>query len=263
MSLLVFLLGVFGGLIAGTLGIGGGILFVPLLMYGPLFFGLPGLSMKTIAGLTIVQSLVGSASGFIVHRRQGAVHRDLVLWMGTSLLAGSFAGGFLSKFVSSDLLSAVFAGLALAATVLMLLPTREEDGGEAGAVPEIPFHKPRAVGLAVVVGFFGGLIGQGGSFLIVPLMIHVLKIPTRITLGTSLSMVLMGSAAGVAGKILGLQVDFSLALALVAGAFPGAWVGAVLSHRTRPAVLRRSLAVVIGLAAVKMWADVIRAFWQA
>ena len=66
----LFTLGLIGGLFSGLLGIGGGIIMVPLLLYVPSLIGLEALSMKTVAAITIVQSMAGSFSGLVVHKKK-------------------------------------------------------------------------------------------------------------------------------------------------------------------------------------------------
>ena len=71
MALTVLLIGIVGGMLSGLLGIGGGIVTAPLLLYLPRFFGLEPLSMHAIGGLTISQALFASLFGGIAHWRSG------------------------------------------------------------------------------------------------------------------------------------------------------------------------------------------------
>ena len=223
----------------------------PLLLYLPTLLGIGDLGMREVAGLTMVQGLVGALSGVFRHRSYGFVNNSLVLTMGTSIALSSLAGAVISKYVSPQALLAVFALLALVAAILMLIP-RRGDGDEISS-DEVDFNRPLAVLVSVSVGFLGGLVGQGGAFILIPLMLYVLKLPTRVTIGSSLGVVLFSAAAGFVGKLGTGQVDLVLALALVAGAIPGAQLGGYVSKRASTKALRGILAALIGLSAINIW----------
>jgi uncharacterized membrane protein YfcA len=76
-------------------------------------------------------------------------------------------------------------------------------------------------------------------------------------IGTSLWIVVVASAAGLIGKAITGQIDWSLALALLAGALPAGMLGAVVSRRTRPSRLATVLGLMIALVALGMWIDVL------
>ncbi len=248
----VAIFGLVVSFLSGLLGIGGGIIMAPLLLYGPPLLGIGQLDMKTVAGLTIVQGLLASVSGVISHRRSGNVSRQLVICMGTAIILGSLSGAIFSQFVDAHVLLGIFAGLAALAAALMLLPKRDQEDSAEGRVV---FRRPLAIVISLSVGFLGGMVGQAGAFILVPLMLYVLKLPTRITIGSSLGIVLCSSFAGFLGKLTTGQIPLSLALALALGAVVGAQAGGLVSKRMTPRVLRTSLALVIAVAALRMWAD--------
>ncbi len=247
--LLLVLLGFGGGLLSGMLGIGGGIIMTPLLLY------VAGLDMRAVAGLTIVQSLFSASCGVLVHRKFKHVHWGLLAYMGAATLAASLAGAVASRYVSGQLLLALFAALAVVAAGLMFVPTRDGDGEATSDA--VSFNRGMALGVACSVGFLGGMVGQSGAFILIPVMLHVLRVPTRVTIGTSLGVVLCAAAAGTAGKVLTGQVPYGLAAALVAGTLVGAQAGARLSHKIPARALRAALALLIALTAVKMWWDIL------
>ena len=245
----VLLLGLGVSFFSGLLGIGGGIIMTPLLLYVPSLLGLGHLGMREVAGLTMVQGFVGALSGLVKHRDYGFVNRDLVLNMGVAIGLSSLFGAVLSKYVGQDTLLAIFALLALIAAGLMLVSREEGEDGATG----IEFNRPLAISISIAVGFLGGLVGQGGAFILIPLMLFVLKLPTRITIGSSLGIVLFSAAAGFVGKLGTGQIILPLALALVVGAVPGAQLGSYVSKRVSTRALRGVLAALIGLTAVNMW----------
>lgn len=250
LALLVLALGLLGGIASGVLGVGGGIVMAPALLYVPPLLGAGAFSVKEVTGLTIAQGLLACLSGTLGHGRRGCVSRKLVLTMGPAVLAGALAGAALSSLVAGRVLMLLLATLAGAAAALMWLrrPDAEEEGGSLNA--------PLAALLALSVGFLGGMVGQGGSFLLVPLMLHVLKVPTRVAIGSNLALVLLSSAAGLAGKLATAQVPLLAAGMLGIGTVPGAQVGSFLSHRVPARALRTALGVVVGISALALvWAS--------
>lgn len=248
----LFSLGLTGGFFSGLLGIGGGIILVPLLLYVPSLLGLAAVPIKTAAGITMVQSLAGAFSGLMAHRKNNFVHRSLVLYMGAASITGSLVGSVLSKQMKGDLMLGVFAGMALVATVMMLIPTKEED---EVPVDLVTFNPLLASGVGLGVGFLGGIVGQGGAFILIPLMLFVVKIPTRIALGSSVAISFLSALAGFLGKWGTGQIPFEMTSVLVAGAVLGAQAGVRLSKLLHTSSLRIILCVLIAGTALKMWVE--------
>ncbi|MDP4127681.1 MAG: sulfite exporter TauE/SafE family protein [Bacillota bacterium] len=250
----LFALGLIGGFFSGLLGIGGGIIMVPLLLYVPSLIGLATISMKTAAAITIVQSMAGSFSGLVVHKKNNFVHTKLIVYLGSGVVFGSLLGSYFSKQIQGEVMLGIFASMALVATVLMFLPTKKDDDLPVDA---IKFNKYFAFFVALVVGILGGIVGQGGAFILIPLMLYVLKIPTRIALGSSVAITFLSALAGFIGKWGSGQIPFVMAIVLVAGALIGAQLGGRLSNRLQTASLRTILSVLIAFTALKMWFELI------
>lgn len=247
-------LGFLGGVLSGWLGIGGGIVMAPLLLYVPPLVSGAALDMKGVAGLTMAQGFFAALSGVIAHRRHGAVCKRLVAYMGVSTLVGSAAGSVSSQFVQPGLLEGIFAALALVAAGSMFLPKEEGRIQDAEAVA---FHKGLALVVPLILGFLLGMVGQAGAFILIPVMLYLLKIPTRIAIGSSLGVVFLSASAGLFGKLITGQVPLLPAVALVLGALAGAQVGGYFSVRTRTETLRHVLAFVIAFVALGIWYDLL------
>lgn len=246
----LFILGLIGGFFSGLLGIGGGIIMVPLLLYIPSLLGLTAINMKMAAGITMVQSLAGSLSALLIHRSNRFVHRSLVVVMGSSSLAGALVGSVWSKQLSGNTMLGIFAGLALLASVLLFFPVHNDN--EEIELADIGFSKTPAVLIGLVVGLLGGIIGQGGAFLLIPLMLYILRIPTRIALGSSVAISFLSASAGFLGKWSTEQIPFLLAIVLASGAVLGAQAGGKVSTKVRTSTLRAILAVLIAGTALRM-----------
>lgn len=250
LHILVGLLGLATGFISGLLGIGGGIIMAPLLLYVPPLLGAPAFSMKTVAGLTIVQGLTACVSGALTHRKFHFVSGRLTGWMGSTIFAAALIGGAGSDYFPNRLLLVIFALLALVAAVLIFVPTASDC--EAPTVESFSFSRPRAVFAAGSVGILGGLVGQGGSFVLIPLMTSFMQIPTRIAIGSNLAIIFLSSLAAFIGKALTGQILWQLALPIILTVIPAAYLGSQVSRRVPVTKLRLLLAACIIGAALKI-----------
>ncbi len=250
LAITLLALGLAGGFFSGWLGIGGGIIMAPLLLYVPSWLGVGELDMKTVAGLTVVQSLFATGSGVLVHRRFRFVSRPLVLWAGVPVALSAFAGALLSGSASAELLLGIFAAMAIIAAGLMFIPKREPEDEPRAA--DVSFNHGLTTAIFLCLGFIGGLVGQTGAFIIIPVMLYILRIPTRTTIGSSLGVVFLAGIAGTLGKALAGQIDYAMALFLVVGAVAGAQAGGYMSQSTGRATLRHILALLIAAAALRI-----------
>ena len=249
-------LGFAGAFASGLVGVGGAIVMIPLLLYVPPLLGVGSLDIKTVAGVTMAQVLTASVMGAWTHGSGAMLHRRLALWGGVAMALGSLAGAVGSRFVGGRVLLVVFALMATAALLLMFIAP-VEPGPEAGG-KTMPFNRAGAVGIPGAVGVMSGLVGAGGAFLLMPVLIGVMRVPVRLSIGTSLAMAGAGALLGFVGKLVTGQVPFIAAAAVVAGSVPGARIGARLSRRAPVSVLRWVLGAVIALVALRVWIDVLQ-----
>ncbi|MDP2646609.1 MAG: sulfite exporter TauE/SafE family protein, partial [Desulfobacterales bacterium] len=222
-----------------------------LLLYVPPLFELEPLSMRIVAGLTIIQGLLACVSGALSHLQFHMVSGRLSLYMGISIFMAAMAGSAGSSYVSNEILLFLFACLALSAALLMLLPVRKDS--EKPDVERLTFQRWRAVTAASGVGLLGGLVGQGGSFILIPLMTSFVKIPTRIAMGSNLAIVLLSTIAGFIGKAATGQIAWMLAIPIALTVVPATYVGSLVSRRVPVPGLRKALAALIAIAAIRIW----------
>ena len=248
-------LGLVTGFLSGLLGIGGGIVMAPLLLYVPPLFGFEPLPMRIVAGLTRAQGLLGCLFGALSHRQFRFVSDRLALYMGTCIFFAALVGGAGSSFVSNEILLFIFSSLALSASFLMLIPVKEDD--ENPDVEHLTFSRLRAATTASGVGLLGGLVGQGGSFILIPIMTSFVKVPTRIAIGSNLAIVLLSSVAGFVGKAATGQIEWLMVIPLGLTVIPAVRGGSIVSRRISVRWLRRALAVLIAVAAIRMAVSVL------
>jgi uncharacterized membrane protein YfcA len=255
LGLTLFLLGAFGGFVAGLLGVGGAVVMIPLLLYVPPLLQVGQLDMKAIAGVTMVQVFVAAMSGMLAHRRTQTVRGELVWIGGASMALGSLGGALASARASHDFLLLVFALMTTAAIGLVLLSM--ESFGLLRFAETERWSRRRVALVSLAVGASAGLVGAGGAFLLVPLLTVVVGVPLRVTIGSSLGITALAATAGLAGKAVTGQIPWVLAGIVSAGAVPGAQLGAYVSRRLPTRVLRAALFLVVTATAIGAWWDLL------
>ncbi|MBF0344066.1 MAG: sulfite exporter TauE/SafE family protein [Nitrospirae bacterium] len=253
--IVLFAIGVVGAFVSGLLGLGGAIILVPMLLYVPPAVGAGVLTMKQIAGITIIVVFASALSGLFVHNKNRLVHKRLVIVMGIIAAISAFAGAVYSKQSSNSTLLAIFAFMAAFAALIMLIPKKETN--DDIDIEKIEFSKTGAILIACVIGFIGGMVGAPGAYIFTPMMIYVLRIPTRVAIGSTLGIAFVASISGAIGKLVTGQVPLLLTASVVLGAVPAARLGAKFTKKIPVQTLRRALAAVIAYAAIRMWWDIL------
>ncbi|MGG4491509.1 sulfite exporter TauE/SafE family protein [Metabacillus idriensis] len=250
----IFLIGFIGSYISGMLGIGGSIIKYPMLLYIPPLFGLAAFSAHEVSGISAVQVFFATIGGVWAYRKGRYLNKTLIIYMGASILIGSFIGGFGSKTMSEEGINLFYGILALIAAIMMFIPKK---GIDDIPLDQVTFNKWLAAVLALIVGVGSGIVGAAGAFLLVPIMLVVLKIPTRMTIASSLAITFISSIGATVGKITTGQVDYYPALIMVAASLIASPLGAIAGKKVNTKVLQIILAVLIFATAVKIWMDIL------
>jgi uncharacterized membrane protein YfcA len=248
-------IGFVGAFVSGLVGVGGAIVLIPLLYYLPPALGVGRLDIKAVAGVTMVQVLAATVVGGWTHGRHAQVHWSLAWTGGLAMAAGALVGAVASRHVEARVMLTVFALMATVALALMVLPAAHA-ADDAPATPG-PFHRPLAVGCTSVIGLLAGLLGAGGAFLTLPVLIVLLRVPMRLAIGTSLVMTAMSATMGTLGKLATGQVPMAPTASVVAGALVGARVGAELSQHAPTPLLHGLLAAAIAAVTLRVWGEVL------
>ncbi len=240
-SILVVAASVVIGLTLGMLGGGGSILTVPVLVY------LAGVQPKPAIAMSLVVVGVTSAVALISHARAGRVRWRTGVLFGTAGMVGAYSGGRVAQYLPGSVLLIAFAAMMLVTAVAMIRAGQGRSG--AADRPQMRLAVLKIAAEGVGVGLATGLVGAGGGFLVVPALVLLGGLSMPAAVGTSLLIIAMKSAAGLAGYLHSVSIDWRLTAAVTAGAVVGSLAGSRLTGRVRPEMLRRAfgwLVIVMG-----------------
>jgi len=215
------------GLLLGLLGGGGSILTVPVLVY------LAGQDPDAAIPASLFVVAVTSAVALIPHARAQRVQWRIGLAVGIAGLVGAYAGGRLAAHLPATVLLAGFGLLMAAAAAIMIRSCRRplRVAPHTGRLPVL-------LALGIGVGLVTGLVGAGGGFVIVPVLVLLAGLPMTAAVGTSLLVITLQAAAGLAGHLQHTTIDWTLAVAVTGLAVVGALAGARLATRIPAQLLR-------------------------
>lgn len=270
MSLLISVIGVaigagvIGGVLAGLLGVGGGIVIVPALYFAFGALGIPaGMAMQIAVGTSLATIIFTALSSSWGHFKRGAVDFALLRKWAPWLLIGVIAGSHLGGAISGHVMMAVFAIVALGVGIDMMLRRSKTD-----TVRE--FSPPVWAGLGVISGGISALMGIGGGTVCVPIL-SLLGYDIRRAVGTSAA---IGVIIGLPGAIVyawsglgqtGLPpfsvgyVNLLTAAVIVPLSTTFAQLGARLAHTIPPRALRLCFGVFLILTGARMGLDLLTA----
>lgn len=248
-------IGMLAGFLAGYLGIGGGIVVVPALIW--LFARNPqlaGMASQMAVATSLATMLVTSLSSLLAHHRKGSVAWPVVGLLGPGLFAGAIGGAILATRVSSRGLAMIFGIFAFLAGLQMIL------GRTAVNRKPLPGRIP-AMFTGVSMGAISSLVGIGGGSLTVPWMLWHGRSAQQavataaacgypIAIGGTLSFLLLGGSAG-AGYITG-YINWAAFAGIAVVSLFSAPLGAAAVHRSRPQVVKRIFGLFLLLVGVRL-----------
>jgi uncharacterized membrane protein YfcA len=248
------------GFMAGLLGIGGGMVMVPMLTWVFAAQGFPAEHVLHVAlGTSMATIFFTSLSSMRAHHRRGAVDWKIALGISPGILAGSFATALVAGFLPTRTLAVLFTGLVFYASISMFFDMQ----------PKTTRALPGAVGLFTAgsaIGVAASLLAAGGAFLTIPFLAWC-SVPLRRAIGTAAAVGFPIAIAGSAGYVLqGLHASglpagalgyvYLPALALIAvTSMLFAPLGARTAHRLPVKRLRMIFALVMFGLALRMLAS--------
>jgi hypothetical protein len=240
--ILPFLFGLLAGALGGLMGVGGGILLVPLLTH------VLRRPQHEAHGTSLAFIIATSLAATALYVRQEHVQVPLAAFLAVGAVPGVLLGARLARAMSARRLRQAFGLLLLATAIRILaLPPQPE---AAGAL----WPPALEIGLGAVAGVLAGLLGVGGGIIIVPVLVLAQRVEQHTAQGVSLLMILPTALVGAVSHARHGHVATRLLPPLMIGGAAGAVGGAFLADRIHAAALSRLFAVLLlPVAAQMIW----------
>lgn len=257
-TLLIFvLLGVFAGILAGLLGIGGGLVIVPILVFTLPPLGIPQEHLMHIAlGTSLASIIFTSISSMRSHNKRGAVRWDIFKAITPGIILGTFLGSLSTSFMNTNFLKGIFVVFLYYVASQMLF----------GLKPKASRQVPGSKGMFTagsVIGIFSSLVGIGGGTLSVPFL-TMCNVVIHTAIGTAAAIGLPIAIAGTIGYVwtgLGTEglpsycvgyVYLPALIGIVSASMLTAPIGVRLAHSLPVNKLKKIFAVLLIVVATRM-----------
>jgi len=241
-------LGFAAGVLGSIIGLGGGIIIVPVLT----FFGFPPALAASNSIFAVFSNAIASSISYAKQRR---IEYSIGLKLGLLSIPGTIVGAYASSEITPSIFKILFALILISASIY-IFSKRKIESKNYNLSKQIMIL---AIGASFFAGIISGLFGVGGGIIFVPLMVIAMGLSMKNAAPTSQFILLFASGSAlVTHTILG-HPDFYQALLLASGAFVGGLVGARLSLEIKENSLKILISIVMIGAAVKLFIDSLEA----
>jgi uncharacterized membrane protein YfcA len=247
LPLILLLIGLLVGFFSSLLGLGGGVILVPILILGF------GLTTHNAVSTSLVAVLATAASASLEYARQKRIVFRLGLLTIAATIPGAFLGADISQYVSSRMLAAIFSAIVICLGFIMLFGQEPKGGSDHPNTKRLAsghlLSQLASFSLFFCVGLVAGLLGIGGGILVVPIYNVLLGVGIYYAVATSTFTIIFTSLAGLLRHYtLGyLLLEYTLPITI--GVLIGAQLGPRLNKMLNTQLLRRIFALaIIGLS---------------
>ena len=253
--------GFFAGCYGATVGIGGAVVLLPILL---LLF--PHATPQTITSVTMGVVFINALSGTVSYAKQKRIDYRNGVWFACATIPGTVFGILVLRFIPQRIFFIIFGMMMLVfSAIIFFRPNAKQSSLTSGIDNSMhnDFSRMRysyscnrrlGVILSFIVGFISGLLGIGGGIIHVPVMLYILLIPSHIAVATSQFMLVFTGFVGTLTHALSgvYTQNWEIILCLIIGVIPGAYVGARLSSKMKGQGLMRLLSLGLVLAGIRL-----------
>lgn len=255
-----FGIGLFTGSITTMLGIGGGLIILPILIY------LTNVELRTATAISAVQVFFASSFGTLFNRAQKTINFRYALIFGISSGITYFLGSYFTRFIPENIIKIIYLCSVILALVLFFIKRNNNENNNlelaAKRIPKkVDYFK--IIPLALFTGLSFGILGVGGGFLYVPLLMLLFDLPLKVAIGTSLMIVLCNAIPGITGKLLSIKFDIFIGIAVAVGAIAGSRIGTYLSKKISEKTIKIIFALLLAVIIARVGWDLYGSFTGA
>ena len=243
--IIMLLIGIFGGFISGLVGIGGAIIIYPMLLLLPPLVGLPTYSAYIASGLTSSQVFFSTLSGSFKAYKTKDFSRTLVLNMGSGMIIGSILGAILANLINVQFVNMVYIIIALLALILMFIKV-------APSTSPIRFNRLLLITIGGIIGLVSGIVGAGGAFIIIPVLLVIFKLPMNTVVTNSIVIAFISSIGAFIIKLLQGYIPVNSAIPLILGSILFTPLGMKIGQKIPDYIQKMIVSILIVIAIIKL-----------
>ncbi len=243
--IIMLLIGIFGGFISGLVGIGGAIIIYPMLLLLPPLVGLPTYSAYIASGLTSSQVFFSTLSGSFKAYKNKDFSRTLVLNMGSGMIIGSILGAILANLINVQFVNMVYIIIALLALILMFIKV-------APSTSHIKFNRLLLITIGGIIGLVSGIVGAGGAFIIIPVLLVIFKLPMNTVVTNSIVIAFISSIGVFIIKLLQGYIPVNSAIPLILGSILFTPLGMKIGQKIPDYIQKMIVSILIVIAIIKL-----------
>lgn len=247
MTILTFaILGVLVGLIGSLLGIGGGVIIVPLLTFVFDF------SPQEAIGTSMFVVLLNSLSGAYGYWRQKRICTNAAWRFSLATIPGAFLGSYVSEYLTGKAFY-IFFGIfffCFALNMFWKSTTINKNDNLNNVMPKT-YNWQLGSAASILIGFLSSILGIGGGVMHVPMMTYALKFPIKTAIATSTAILAVSSISGTISHGLLHHIVWTTAICIGLGACLGASFGVRISAKTKSSLLMKATALIVLTTSIK------------
>lgn len=243
--IVMLVIGILGGFISGLVGIGGAIVIYPALLLLPPLFGLPTYSAYIASGLTSSQVFFSTLSGSLKAYKNKNFSRTLILNMGSGMVIGSILGALLATVFNSQFVNVIYIIIALLALILMFIKVTP-------STSHINFNCVLLITIGSIIGLVSGIVGAGGAFIIIPVLLVIFKLPMNMVVINSIVIAFISSIGAFIIKLLQGYIPINSAIPLILGSILFTPLGMKIGQKIPDDIQKVIVSILIVIAIIKL-----------
>jgi len=264
--LILLSIGLAAGTVGSLIGLGGGIIIVPMLLnidhFLSAFHTVP---IHVAVGTSLVTIVFSSLSSTLAYHKQKRIDFKSGLLFLIGSVPGSLLGTYLNSLLNTERFTLFFGILLVCISVFLFVSTKlnkkskeihkgvirtyTNDEGEAYTYS---YSLPLAIVLSVLIGLISGLFGIGGGIMLVPMMAFLFGFPPQLAVATSMFVVMFTTLGSSISYLAIGEVNFYYALLLIPGAWFGGKIGALINQKLKTETIALLLRLVVLIYGIKL-----------